>query len=74
MATNQSTEKILKFIQEQENPVSKTEIVESCSLPSASVRECLDLLSRFDKIELISNGKVTLVRIKNQVVTNGISN
>ena len=62
MATNQSTEKILKYIQEQENPVTKTEIVVACALPSASVGECISLLDRFGKIEIITNGKTMLIR------------
>ncbi len=64
MATNKSTEKILKFIQEAKKPLSKREIVMGCALTSASVGECLNLLKRFDKIEIITNGKITLVQLK----------
>ena len=66
MATNKSTEKILEFIERQEEPITKTQIVNDCVLPSSSVSECLRLLEKFGKIEIITNGKVMLIRRINE--------
>ena len=66
MATTKSTEKILNFIREQDNPITKNQIVKECVLPSKSVNEVLELLNKFGKIEIITNGKITFVRIINE--------
>ncbi len=64
MATTQSTEKILNFLEKQNNPITKTEITVGCALPSASVTQILDLLVRLKQIEIWTNGKTELIKIK----------
>lgn len=62
MATTRSTEKILNYVVKQNRPITPTEIVAYCALPTASVREILSLLQRLGHVEIITNGKVSLVR------------
>lgn len=62
MATNKSTERILEFIQEQDKPVTKNQIIKSLGMNSLAVRECVRVLADFGKIELITNGKFTLIK------------
>lgn len=64
MANNQSIEKILNFLKEQKTPVTKTQIVGALALPSKSVLECLELLHKFKQIDIITNGKTSLIIIK----------
>lgn len=66
MATNQSTEKILNYIEKSKEPITKTDICLGCSLSSYSVKECLLLLEKFGKIEIISNGRTWLIRLKKE--------
>ncbi len=66
MATNKSTEKVLKCINEQDQPVTKTEIMQECGLSSESITDCLAILVRFNLIELWTNGRTTLVRAKQE--------
>lgn len=64
MATNKSTEKVLSCIKEQDQPVTKTEIMQECGLSSKAITDCLATLDRFGLIELWTNGRTMLVRIK----------
>ena len=62
MATNKSTEKVLNYLKEQENPITKTQIMQECGLSGKSVTDCLGILQRFKLIELWTNGRTVLVK------------
>ena len=64
MANNKSVEKILDFLEKEQSPKTKTDIVEGCCLPTKSVNDCLKLLERFNKIKIITNGKTSFVLLK----------
>lgn len=66
MATNKSTEKVLSCIKEQDQPVTKTEIMQECGLSSESITDCLATLEHFGLIELWTNGRTTLVKVKEE--------
>ncbi len=67
MANTKSLEKILEFIRNQKKPVTKNKIVVECALPSNSVQDCLKLLQDLGKIEIVTNGKIQLIRKKRVV-------
>lgn len=62
MATNKSTEKVLKYLKELEQPITKTQIIQECGMSGQSVNDCLATLQRFKLIELWTNGRTVLVR------------
>jgi len=64
MATNKSTEKVLNYLKEQEKPSTKTQIMQECGLSNKSITDCLTTLVNFGLIELWTNGRTALVRIK----------
>ena len=67
MATNKSTEKVLDYLKEQEQPVTPTKIMQNCGLSSDSIHDCLATLERFSLIELWTNGRTALVKAVQEV-------
>ena len=63
MATIRTTEKILAYLEKQDKAVTQTQIVADCGLHSYAVSEVLDLLHKFGKIEVWSNGKTSLIKL-----------
>lgn len=66
MATTNTAKRVLEKIREL-GIVTPTQISDSCSLPSLSVRDSIELLAQFGQIEIITNGKTRLVKIKSEV-------
>ena len=67
MATNKSTEKVLNYLKEQEQPVTKTQIMQDCGMSGRAVKDCLATLDRFRLIELWTNGRTVLVKAQQEV-------
>ena len=64
MANNKSIEKILNFLDLKNKPLSKTEIVKGVFLTNKSVDDCLNILQKLNHIEIITNGKTSLILLK----------
>lgn len=64
MGLTKSTEKILEFIEKQDKPITKTRIVEDLVLSSSCVLESLEFLKKIGKIQIITNGKTSLIILK----------
>ena len=64
-----SIEKIWNFIEKENKFITISEISEKTHLHIYSVKSCLELLDNFGKIEVVTNGRTTL--IKKKEVTNG---
>ena len=64
-----SIEKIWNFLEKESQFTTISEISKKTNLHIYSVRSCLELLDNFGKIEVVTNGRTTL--IKKKEVTNG---
>lgn len=64
-----SIEKIWNFLEKENNFMTISEISKKTNLHIYSVRSCLEFLDNFGKIEVVTNGRTTL--IKKREVTNG---
>jgi len=64
MANTQSIKKIINYLKNQKNPVSLTQIVLSTKLHFRSVKACIELLDSLGKVDLMTNGRTTLVKLK----------
>lgn len=71
MANLQTAQKVWNLIKEKNDPITKTRIKEDLVIPFKSVEESLVFLVDLGKIEIISNGITSLIRLKqNCEVTN----
>ena len=70
MGNTKSTEKILEYVEEQDNPITLTKIVKDLMLSYKTARESLALLERVGKIQIITNGRTSLIMINNCEVMN----
>lgn len=59
-----SIEKIFKIIGESNLPLTPSELSEKSKIQFDSVKSVLELLSNLDKIQIITNGKVSLIQLK----------
>lgn len=57
-----SINKILNFLEREKRPVSKTEIVKS-GITYGAVSEGIELLERFGKVIIVTNGKTSLIQL-----------
>ena len=64
-----SIEKIWNFIEKENKFITISEISKKTNLHIYTVKSCLELLDNFGKIEVVTNGRTTL--IKKKEVTNG---
>lgn len=65
-----SIEKIWNFIEKENRYITISEISKKTNLHIYTVKSCLEFLDKFGKIEVVTNGRTTL--IKNKEVDNGI--
>jgi response regulator of citrate/malate metabolism len=63
-------EKILKMIQETSTPLTPSEISAKTNIQFDSVKSTLEFLSNLDKIQIITNGKVSLIQLKKEEISN----
>ncbi len=59
-----SIEKIWNFIENENKFITISEISKRTHLHIYSVKSCLDLLDNFGKIEVVTNGRTTLIKKK----------
>lgn len=64
MANTNSIKKILGFLKSQKEPVTLTKIVSSTHLHFRSVKTCIELLDSLGKVDLMTNGRTTLVKLR----------
>lgn len=64
MVDTKTIQKTREFLVKMKNPVTPSEICKSVNLKWSSVKGSLEFLEKYGVIEIITNGKVMLVRIK----------
>lgn len=62
MANTQSIKKISKFLEEEDEIKTASDVAFGVGLSSKTTHEVLNLLESFGVVTLMSNGKVTLVK------------
>lgn len=70
MANENSIRKVMKVLEDRQQPASIFQICKEVGLSATSVVSIARFLADFDKVEIISNGKITLVRLKEVEVAN----
>lgn len=73
MTTNtirNSLEKIDNYLQQKEGFVAITQISQDLNLHFASVKKCITTLEKLKRVEIVTNGNVTLIKFKGE--KNGI--
>lgn len=61
-----SIEKIDAYLQGKEGFVAITQISQDLNLHFRSVKKCIATLHRLKRIEIVTNGNVTLIRFKGE--------
>ncbi len=64
MANTKSVKKTLNFLKSQNDPVTLTKIVSSINLHFRSVKACIEVLKAVDKVDVMTNGRTTLVKLR----------
>lgn len=64
MAHTNSINKVMKYLEEKKDPVTISDIIFNVHLTSKSVTSVLEILKQFGKVEVITNGKVSLVILR----------
>jgi Mn-dependent DtxR family transcriptional regulator len=59
-----SIEKIWNFLEKESQFITISEISKRTNLHIYSVKSCLDLLDNLGKIEIVTNGRTTLIKKK----------
>ena len=64
MAQTKSLNKVIEFLKAQKEPVTTTTIVMGTQLHFRSVKGCIGVLATLDKVDLMTNGRTTLIKFK----------
>jgi Mn-dependent DtxR family transcriptional regulator len=72
-SSRDSVERVDSYLSGREGRdfVAVTQIAEGLKLQVPSVRKCLEILQRFNRVEIASNGNIVLVKSK---ILNGVKN
>ena len=61
MANTKSIKKVSDYLNEIENPITASEIMLNVGLSKKAVMDILEILHNYREVEVVSNGKTTLV-------------
>lgn len=69
MTTNtirNSLEKIDNYLKQKEGFVAITKISQDLNLHFRSVKKCIETLQKLNRVEVVTNGNVTLIKFKGE--------
>lgn len=66
MANTNSILKIEQYLKNKDQASTPSQVSQSVNLKYSTVKQVLDLLNQMNKIVMLSNDKVTLVKYKNE--------
>jgi len=68
-----SIERVWELVEKSSEPLTPSNISKKLNLQTSTIKSCLEFLKNFGKVEIITNGRVMLVRKKVEVQNATIS-
>ena len=67
MANTKSIDKISNYLEEKETPSMISDICIDLGLTKKTVLSVLDVLKKYRDVQILSNGKTTIVKLNNEL-------